>query len=82
MLNVEKKPEAPWVVREHDSIKFTDKIETYSRLELEDSECSSTSSYQLHEIDNSHLGLVPKPTCEQLSATHKSRSRPTNRKRR
>lgn len=36
-MNVERKPEAPWVLRENNSIKFTGKIETYSKFELEDS---------------------------------------------
>ncbi len=34
VLNVERKPEAPWILRETNSIKFTDKIEVYSRLQL------------------------------------------------
>ena len=35
---VEKKPEAPWIHREQNSIRFTEKIETYSKLEMEESE--------------------------------------------
>lgn len=32
VLNVDRKPEAPWIIRENNSIKFTDKIETYSKF--------------------------------------------------
>jgi hypothetical protein len=37
VLNVERKPEAPWILRETNSIRFTEKMEEFSRLQLEDS---------------------------------------------
>lgn len=38
--HIERKPEAPWILRENNSIKFTDKIERFSRLDINASEMS------------------------------------------
>jgi hypothetical protein len=37
---IERKPEAPWIVREMNSIKFTEEIRNFSRLEVNYSEIS------------------------------------------
>ena len=31
---IEKKPEAPWILREDNAVKFTDKVEKYSNLDI------------------------------------------------
>jgi hypothetical protein len=34
LSTIERRPEAPWIFKEHNAVKFTDKMEVYSKLSL------------------------------------------------
>jgi hypothetical protein len=63
---VERRADAPWIYREKDSIKFTERIDVFSRFELEKSEVGEKrAQIGTHPSGSSFEGL-PQSLREQL----------------